>query len=171
MISLIGELLTSGSAAQLVAGLLLLCGGAAFAVCGIALAFVDIQQHRLPNRIIYPWAGFTLILLVLITFLIGDPVSLGRALAAGLGWAALFLLIRLIHPPSIGMGDVKLSAVLGMYTGFLGWEVLLVGVVLSFLMGGLVSLWLILTKRASSTSRIAFGPFLILGASAALVFS
>lgn len=171
MISLVGELLTSGNAAHLVAGLLLLLGGAAFAVCGIALAFVDIQQHRLPNRIIYPWAGSTLILLVLVTFLIGDLVSLGRALAAGLGWAALFLLVRLLHPPSIGMGDVKLAAVLGLYTGFLGWEVLLTGVVLSFLLGGVVSLWLLITRRVSSSSRIAFGPFLILGAAAALVFS
>lgn len=171
MISLIGELLTSGNAAHLVAGLLLLIGGAAFAVCGTALSFIDTQRHRLPNRIVYPWAGLTLILLVLITFLTGDLIGLGRALAAGLGWALLFLVIRLIHPPSIGMGDVKLAAVLGMYTGFLGWEVLLTGVVLSFLLGGVVSLWLLITRRVSSSSRIAFGPFLILGAAAALVFS
>lgn len=171
MISLIGDLLTSGNAADLVAGLLLLVGGAAFSLCGTALAFIDIQQHRLPNRIVYPWAGLTLILLVLITFLTGDLLGLGRSLAAGLGWAALFLAVRLIHPPSIGMGDVKLTAVLGMYTGFVGWEVLLVGVALSFLLGGVVSLWLLLTKRVSSSSRIAFGPFLVLGAAAALVLS
>ncbi|WP_120003062.1 prepilin peptidase [Nesterenkonia muleiensis] len=171
MISLVGELITSGNAAHLVAGLLLLIGGGAFAVCGIALAFIDIQQHRLPNRIVYPWAGFTLSLLVLITFLLGDLPGLGRAIAAGLAWGLLFLAVRLIHPPSIGMGDVKLTVVLGMYAGFLGWEVLLAAVALSFLIGGLVSLWLLVTKRASSSSRIAFGPFLILGAAGALILS
>lgn len=171
MFSLISELLTSGSAAQIVAGVLLLAGGAAFALCGTALAFIDINQHRLPNRIVYPWAGFTVGLLVLVTFLLTDLGALGRALGAGLSWGLLFLVIRLIHPPSIGMGDVKLAVVLGMYTGFLGWEVLLGGVVLSFLLGGLVSVWLLVSRRAVSTSRIAFGPFLILGAAGALVFS
>lgn len=171
MISLIGQLLTSGSAAQIVAGVLLLAGGAAFALCGTALAFIDINQHRLPNRIVYPWTGFTFGLLVLVTFLLTDVGALGRAVAAGLAWGLLFLLVRLIHPPSVGMGDVKLAVVLGMYTGFLGWEVFAGGVVLSFLLGGLVSVWLLLSRRAVSTSRIAFGPFLILGAALVLVFS
>lgn len=169
--SYIGELLASGTAAQMVAGLLLLAGGVVFGVCGTALAFIDVQQHRLPNRIVYPWAGFTAGLLVLVTFLLGDIAGLGRAVAAGLAWGLLFLCVRLIHPPSVGMGDVKLSVVLGLHTGFLGWEVFAVGVALSFLLGGAVSVWLVVTRRATSTSRIAFGPFLILGTAGALVLS
>ncbi|WP_191089958.1 prepilin peptidase [Nesterenkonia ebinurensis] len=171
MFSLIGQLLTSGSAAQIVAAVLLLAGGAAFAVCGTALAFIDLNQHRLPNRIIYPWAGCTFGLLVLVTFLLTDIAALGRAVTAGLSWGLLFLMVRLLHPPSLGMGDVKLAVVLGMYTGFISWETFAGGVVLSFLLGGLVSLWLLLTRRATSTSRIAFGPFLILGAAGALILS
>ncbi|NDK31025.1 prepilin peptidase [Nesterenkonia sp. Hz 6-5] len=171
MMSYIGELLSSGAAAPVVAGLLLLFGGVVFGVCGTALAFIDVQQHRLPNRIVYPWAGFTAGLLVLVTFLLGDITGLGRALAAGALWGMLFFGVRMIHPPSIGMGDVKLAVVLGLYTGFLGWEVVATGVALSFLLGGLVSIWLLMTRRATSSSRIAFGPFLILGAAAALVLS
>lgn len=171
MMSYIGELLTSGTPAPVVAGLLLLLGGVVFGVCGTALAFIDVQQHRLPNRIVYPWAGFTAGLLVLVTFLLGDAAGLGRALAAGLVWGLLFLAVRLIHPPSVGMGDVKLSVVLGLYTGFLGWDVFVVGLALSFLLGGLVSVGLLVTRRATSSTRIAFGPFLIVGTAAALVLS
>lgn len=171
MFSLIGELLTSGSAAQIIASILLLAGGAVFAVCGTALAFIDIREHRLPNRIVYPWAGITFGLLILVAFLLTDAPGLGRAVVAGLGWGLLFVLIAWIHPPSIGMGDAKLAVVLGLYTGFLGWEVFAAGLMLSFVLGGLVSLWLVVTQRAGSSSRIAFGPFLIMGTAVALAFS
>lgn len=167
----IGELLTSGSAAELLAGILLLGGGAVFAVCGTALAFIDAKEHRLPNRVVYPWAGITFGLLALVTFLLTDISALGRAVGAGLTWALLFFLVRLIHPPAIGMGDVKLAVVLGMYSGFIGWQTFLAALALSFLLGGLISLWLVLTRRAQSTSRIPFGPFLILGTALALIFS
>ncbi|WP_158583107.1 prepilin peptidase [Nesterenkonia natronophila] len=171
MVSYIGELLTAGSPAQLVAGLLLVVAGLSFAVCGTALAIIDAQQHRLPNRIVYPWSGFTVGLLVLVTFLLSDAASLGRAVAAGLAWGTLFLAVTVIHPPAIGMGDVKLAVVLGLYTGFFGWEVFAVGVALSFLLGGLVSVGLLVTQQVSSSTKIAFGPFLILGSAAALMLS
>src|SRR5699024_6119786 len=104
-------------------------------------------------------------------FLLTDAAGLGRAVAAGLGWGLLFALISLIHPPAVGMGDAKLAVVLGMYTGFLGWGAFAAGLVLSFVLGGVVSLGLLLSRRATSSSRIAFGPFLILGAALALIFS
>lgn len=171
MIPFIGELLTSGSAAAILAGVLLLFGGAVYAVCGTALAFIDTREHRLPNRIIYPWAGITFGVLILVSFLLTDPHGLGRAVAAGLGWGLLFLVVRLIHPPSIGMGDAKLAVVLGMYAGFPGWDTFAVAVAASFLLGGAVSVMLLVAGRAESTSRIAFGPFLILGTAVALSFS
>lgn len=171
MIPLIGELLTSSSPGQMVAGVLLLGGGAVFAVCAVALSLIDLEEHRLPNRIVYPWAGITAILLVLITFLLGDGPGLGRAMASGLLWGLGFLLIKLIHPPSLGMGDVKLVVVLGLYAGFLGWETLAAAVVLSFLLGGLTSVALLVTGRAQRNTRVPFGPFLILGTALALIFS
>lgn len=171
MISLIGEHLTSGNPAQIVAAALLLLGGVVFAVCGTALAFIDVREHRLPNRIIYPWAGITLALLLLVTFLLTDAAGLGRAMVAGLGWGLLFFLISWIHPPSIGMGDAKLAVILGLYTGFLGWEVFGLALVIAFVTAGLVSIWLLSTRRASSTSRIAFGPFLIAGTAVSLVLT
>lgn len=171
MISLIGELLTGGGAAESAAALLLLAGGAAFLICSAALALIDLREHRLPNRIVYPWAGATLGILLLAGLLLGDGAAVLRALAAGLLWALAFLAVRIIHPPAIGMGDVKLVLVLGMYAGFPAWGVLGAAVVLSFLTGGLVSLALLATRRADRSTRIPFGPFLLLGTGLALLLS
>lgn len=171
MIPFIGELLTSGEALDLVAASLLLVGGAVFALCGVALGFVDLKEHRLPNRILYPWGAITLGVLVLVALVLGDAVGILRAVTASAVWGAAFLTVRLIHPPAIGMGDVKLVLVLGLYTGFLGWDTVLAAVVLSFLLGGLVSLMLLLGRRADRRSRIPFGPFLLLGTACALMLS
>lgn len=171
MITLLTELLTSGTAAHAVAGVLLLGAGAVFALCGTALARIDIAEHRLPNRIVYPWAAITAGVVLIVSFLLADPSALARSLAAGLGWGLLFVLTRIIVPSSVGLGDAKLAVVLGMYTGFLGWQAFFTGVVLSFILGGAVSLLLMLTGRAGPRARLAFGPFLILGAALALILS
>jgi leader peptidase (prepilin peptidase)/N-methyltransferase len=64
----------------------------------------------------------------------------------------------------MGMGDVKLAAVLGLYLGFLGWGNLLVGAFAAFLFGGLFGLALMLARRAGRKTAIPFGPWMILGA-------
>ena len=171
MIPLLGDLLTGGGAAELTAAVLLLLGGAVFLICALVLALIDLREHRLPNRIIYPWALFTLALLPLLGLLLGDGSAVLRAVAAGLTWALVFLGIRLVHPPSLGMGDVKLVLILGVYTGFLGWPVLGAAVVLSCLSGGLVSAALLITRRATRHTAIPFGPFLLLGTGLALLLS
>lgn len=168
---LFSRLLTGDGTAELVAALLLMGGGVAFTVCTVALGLIDLREHRLPNRIVYPWAGMALGVLLLAGFLLGEAAGVLRALAAAFGWALVFLGIRLIHPPSIGMGDVKLVFVLGLYAGFLGWETFGAAVVLSFLLGGLVSVGLLVSRRATRSTRIPFGPFLLLGTSLALILS
>lgn len=171
MIPFIGDLITSGSAAEFLAGLLLLLGGAVFAVCAVALSFIDLTEHRLPNRILYPWAGITTGILLVVALLLGDMPGLLRGLGAGLLWGFGFLLVRLIHPPSIGMGDVKLAVVLGLYAGFLGWVTVAAAVMLSFILAGVVAIILLITRQADRSTRIPFGPFLIIGTALALIAS
>ncbi|MGJ9406945.1 prepilin peptidase [Nesterenkonia aurantiaca] len=171
MIAFITELLSSGSLGQALAGLLLLVGGVVFVVCAISLSFIDLREHRLPNRIIYPWAAIALSLLLPTALLLGDPFAALRALAAALVWGGLFLLVRLIAPPALGMGDVKLAVVLGLYTGLLGWDTVLAAVVVSFLLGGLVSAGLLVSGRGTARTAVPFGPFLLVGTAVALMFS
>lgn len=171
MIAFTTELLSSGSLGQAMAGLLLLIGGIVFAVCAVALSFIDLREHRLPNRIIYPWTGIVVGLLLPTALLLGDPFAAVRALAAALVWGGAFLLVRLIAPPALGMGDVKLAVVLGLYTGFLGWETVLGAVVLSFLLGGIASAALLISRRGNARTAVPFGPFLLVGTAVALMLS
>jgi leader peptidase (prepilin peptidase) / N-methyltransferase len=63
----------------------------------------------------------------------------------------------------MGMGDVKLAGVLGLYLGYAGLGPLLVGAFAPFLLGGVFSLVLIILGRAGRKSRIPFGPWMLLG--------
>lgn len=171
MIPLITELLASGHPAQVVAGVLLLAGGVAFALCGIALAMIDLAEHRLPNRIIYPWAAATVALVMVVSFLLTDPTALLRAGASGVLWGGFFLLLRVLVKSSVGLGDAKLAVVLGMYSGFLGWDSLLAAVAISLLAGGFVAIAAVLTRGGGANARIAFGPCLIFGTAVAMLIS
>jgi leader peptidase (prepilin peptidase) / N-methyltransferase len=68
------------------------------------------------------------------------------------------------------MGDVKLAGILGLYLGWLGWGQLIAGAFLAFLLGSLVGLALMAARRAGLKSRIPFGPFMLLGALAAIAW-
>ncbi|WP_246126272.1 prepilin peptidase [Nesterenkonia populi] len=168
MIEQIGDLLSSGGADSAAGGVLIaLCG--LFAVCAVRLSVIDLREHRLPNRIIYPWTAATLALLAAAAVLTGDAVALLRAIMGAVLWSAGFLSVRLIHSPALGMGDVKLAAVLGLHAGLPGWSTLILAVTATFLIGGLVALVLLAAGRAGRGSRIPFGPFMLGGTGLALL--
>lgn len=62
------------------------------------------------------------------------------------------------------MGDVKLAGVIGLVLGWVGWSALAVGALAAFLLGGLAAAILIVARRASRTSGIPFGPWMLGGA-------
>ncbi len=85
---------------------------------------------------------------------------------AGLGWllaGGVFLLLWLIYPRGLGYGDVRLSGVLGIALGYLGWGELLVGVYGGFLLGG-VGGGLLAVSRLVDRKAFPFGPFMLVGA-------
>ena len=130
----------------------------------IALALIDLDTKRLPNAIVLPALLAGILLLGAAAIVRGDVAAL---IGAAIGGAALFLfyfLLAVIKPGGMGFGDVKLSAVLGLYLGFLGWGNLLVGVFAAFLFGGVFGLALIAARRAGRRTQIPFGPWMILGA-------
>ena len=99
-----------------------------------------------------------------------------RALGGGalvyIALAALSLLPQLWgRAPGIGMGDANLYVVLGPLLALHGWSTLLMGVYLGFFFGGLVALGLLLSGRLKLKGRIAFGPWLMAGATAALALT
>ncbi|WP_431218740.1 prepilin peptidase [Leifsonia xyli] len=130
----------------------------------IALALIDIDTHRLPNAIVIPAYAVGGVLLTAAALCLGDPAAIGRA-AIGLGaMFLLYLALALVRPGGMGLGDVKLAGVLGLFLGFLGWGELVVGAFAGFVLGGLFGIALLLARRASRTSGIPFGPWMVAGA-------
>ncbi|MEB0267998.1 A24 family peptidase, partial [Cryobacterium sp. 10I5] len=64
----------------------------------------------------------------------------------------------------MGLGDVKLAGVIGLFLGWLGWSTLVVGAFAAFLVGGVYGIFMLVTKRASRGSGIPFGPWMFIGA-------
>lgn len=139
------------------------------AVVGVALCAIDVRTHRLPNRLIYPAYAA-----VLISFLSGvlagtDPARLGRSLLGTLALGGCYLLLALIAPGQLGLGDVKLAGLLGLALAWAGWRALLFGGCLAFLLSAGTSLLLLATRRITLKSAIPFGPFMLAGAALALL--
>jgi leader peptidase (prepilin peptidase)/N-methyltransferase len=64
----------------------------------------------------------------------------------------------------MGLGDVKLAGVLGIFLGWSGWDALIVGTFAAFVLGGLFGVVQLARRRATRKSGIPFGPWMLLGA-------
>jgi leader peptidase (prepilin peptidase)/N-methyltransferase len=135
----------------------------------VALAMIDIDVRRLPDAIVLPSYGVALVLLLLPAILDSRWDDLLRAVLGGLALFAGYFLLVLIKPGAMGFGDVKLAGVLGIYLGWLGWGVLLVGAFAGFLLGGVYGIVLMLAGRAGRKSKIPYGPFMLAGAMLAVL--
>lgn len=135
---------------------------ALFAV-GCALLVIDVRSHRLPDRIVLPTLA-TLLALVILDALLGETA---RSTTAGAGMLILggfYALLRLISHEGMGGGDVKLAAVIGLVLGWHGWQALAVGAAAAFVLGSVHATVLMSLRRADRSTRIAFGPWMIIGA-------
>lgn len=139
---------------------------------GAALALIDLDVHRLPDLIVLPSYPIVFVLLFVPTVVTGQWDALLRGVLAALALFVGYLVLALISPGGggLGFGDVKLAGVLGLLLGWLGWSPAIVSVLAAFVIGGVIALILLLLRRTSRSSSIAFGPSMILGAWVALIF-
>ena len=112
----------------------------ALAFLCVVLAVIDASTRLLPNRITYPAFPIMLGLLLVASVGVGDLGRLARGLLAALAVGAFFLLLALISPRGMGLGDVKLAPTLGLALGWLSWGAVAFGVFAGFLLGG-VAAW------------------------------
>jgi leader peptidase (prepilin peptidase)/N-methyltransferase len=119
------------------------------------LTRVDLAEHRLPNRLVVPG------LVVGLAAAAGSWATTGGVplvpLIAGLVFGGQLLLLSLAG--GIGMGDVKLAAVIGLASPTV--QIALGAPVVAFLLGGVVGLGVLIARGRGT--RIAFGPFLLVG--------
>ena len=139
------------------------------AAAAVVLAGVDLLCHRLPDRVTYPAAAVCAAALLADAALAGTWPDLLRALLAAAAAGGVSLLAALAAPSGLGLGDVKLLALLGLLLGWAGWGVLLAGVFLGLLAGAAGSLLLVAAGRAGWRTAVPFGPPLLLGAALALL--
>ncbi|WP_426566854.1 prepilin peptidase [Angustibacter sp. McL0619] len=139
------------------------------AAISVALTLIDIDVKRLPDRIVLPSYGVAAGLLLLPAILDDSWGSLLRAIVSGAVLFAGYFLLAFINPRGMGFGDVKLAGVLGIYLGWLGWGVLLIGAFGGFLLGGVFGLALMLAGRAGRKTAIPFGPFMLAAAMVAVL--
>jgi len=130
---------------------------------GVLLGFVDWRTKLLPYRIVAPSYAVVGLLLVLATAMTRDISAGTRALIAWVATFAAFFLLNLIHPAGMGYGDVRLSGLLAMALGWLGWAELVVGLYAGFLLGAVVGGVLALARVVDRKSY-PFGPFMLAGA-------
>lgn len=120
-------------------------------------AYVDLHERIIPNELVLFGLAAGVILMLVAPY---PEKSWLQALTGGAAGFGLLLVLALLVPGGMGMGDVKLSAVLGLFLG-LTWVGM--GMVFSFLAGGLISGILLALRRVGRKSHIPFGPFLSLG--------
>lgn len=134
----------------------------------IIIFFVDLEHFLIPNVVVLPVAvvGLAAMIIISLTTADVDFPQWWTFPVAGIVSGGFFLIIALLYPRGMGMGDVKLAAMLGF---FLGWPVA-VGLFVGFLSGALVGIGLMIAGVKGRKSRLPFGPFLAAGGLVALFF-
>ena len=130
----------------------------------MALLVYDLRWLLLPNRILYPLSVVAALYALIVVVAADTPAIalLNAAVAVAVGGGIFYVLFQVSKGKWIGGGDVKLGWLLGLIAGTPARALLLLFV--ASLLGCLVSLPLLATKRLKRSSTIPFGPFLIISA-------
>ena len=137
--------------------------GLMIAMC-IEQSIIDYKTHRLPRGVTFRAAIVGGPLLALAAINHDDNGHIGVMFASFIITLVLFALLAAISRGGIGGGDVRLAPVLAMFLGWLGASHVYIGLGSGFILGGVVAAGMLITRRASTSTRIAFGPFLCIGA-------
>lgn len=136
----------------------------------MAVTVIDLEHYIVPNRIVLVTLVVSVPLLALAALVEGDWTSLRTALIGSVAAGAGLLVINLISPRGMGMGDVKLALVLGLFLGWFDLGHVLLGLFLGFLLGAVGGVLLIALKLRSRRDHVPFAPFLAGGAAVAVLF-
>ena len=141
----------------------------AFAAAGVALSVVDLREKRIPNAILLAAAPVVLALSVADAGVTGRWDAVLWALLGAVGLFAIYLGLALLAPSGIGMGDVKLAALIGFVLGGAGWGTWLLGFSAGVLIGGLAAAITLLARRRGPSGTLPYGPAMVLGTLVALL--
>jgi leader peptidase (prepilin peptidase) / N-methyltransferase len=157
-----------GGTARLVPNLML------FAVL-VVVAAIDLEHSLIPDRVVFPALGLSVLATALASVVDGTPVTLAYATLGAMTFCAGLLAVHLLNPAGLGFGDVKVALLLGW---FLGWAAggagdALLGVLMALLVASAAGsvVGLVLLVRRGRGAHYPFGPFLAFGVIAVLVLT
>ncbi|GAA1522932.1 A24 family peptidase [Kribbella lupini] len=141
----------------------------ALAVSGAVLGYIDARTRYLPSAIIWPTYGVVSVLLIGAAAVTGEWGSLRRAAIAGLIGFGVFYLLWFVFPRGVGFGDVRLSGLLAVALGWLGWGEFVSGLYGGFFLGAVLGIVLTVAKVFQRKEMFPFGPFMLAGAVAGVL--
>src|SRR3989344_4040451 len=149
----------------------------------VVIFMIDLKHQIIPNKISYFAIGVSLIYLLILGLLQTQVTrsltaqiapslvstqlqtiwfaKINTIVAAVIASAAFFAIVYLTKEKALGGGDAKLALFIGL---LVGWPLILVAIFLSFILGAIIGLNLILLKLRKFGQRIAFGPFMCVAA-------
>lgn len=137
-----------------------------FSYFSIILFFTDIETKILPNELTYSLA------IIGISFFIYEGIAIKGLIGFSTGFITFYLISiigkKLYKQPVIGGGDIKLISAMGSYWGT---QVCIITIYLSFIIGGVFAILLILFKKKNRKQEIAFGPSLIIASFISIFFT
>lgn len=137
----------------------------------VPLAVVDLRQHRLPRAWLVSLAGGGVFLFAVVSAVHHASGPLLRAVLAGAGVWLVMRLVETVCAGRMGGGDTRLHAALALYTGWISWHTVLLGLLTGTVLLGCVAGVTVLLGRRGWSSRIAAGPALLAGAWLALALT
>ena len=150
---------------------LLLAGLCLFAAVLIAEAFIDLDTRKLPRRIIYVGAPLSVALFLVESVRSGNVRMVEDAALGALIAGAVFGVIHFVAPRSMGFGDVRFAAYIGINLGFLGLATVVNFLYGAFIFGALFGVVFALVKSKTLKVAIPFGPFMALAAFVSALFA
>lgn len=133
-------------------------------VFALAVVFIfDLRWQEVPMLVIWPASFIIIILNLLIDFNLS-----ALFLSAFIGAAFFLIQYYATKKRGLGEGDIWLGLMMGLY--FANWPQLVSAILISYLIGSLISIYLLSGKKKELKSKIALGPFLVFGSLVALFF-
>jgi leader peptidase (prepilin peptidase)/N-methyltransferase len=139
---------------------------------GAALAVIDWHTRLLPRGVVVFATLAAIVLVVSIGLATGERDAVVRAVLAMLVARSFFWVLWFLRSAGMGFGDVRLAAPVGLVLGWVGWEALLLGLWVGFLVFSMLMVGLMVARRDRTVLKRAypFGPFMLVGALAGLVW-
>jgi leader peptidase (prepilin peptidase) / N-methyltransferase len=130
----------------------------------VLLGAIDLACLRLPERQVWPSIGVSVLAFALVALGTGQWNNLGRALLGALAFGGAYLLLAILPGGQIGLGDVTLAVLLGLYLGWIAWPAVLLGGLLPWVVQLPFAIRVLILRHGGRKTELPFGPAMLLGA-------